>query len=226
MILNEFKFVVAEDDTRFYSPRVFEQFVDYVSFFPSSDFNSIYVRELVDYFPRIRNVVGEIRSNPIQFLFYSLYRERKICLRLLLLILLLLRSIFEQHLPFLISKIKCSNLMYSADCRIFFYVSSWRQNTLDQEKCLEFFLFIMSKLQDSLRVEKILLVNILSTFRARKPKIFYVSTEETSTTLSTHTICYVSSTANTQCGRKKRRCVFCFIDPSFFKFIVSCSGLI
>ena len=127
---------------------------------------------------------------------------------------------------FLISKIKCSNLMYSADCRIFFYVSSWRQNTLDQEKCLEFFLFIMSKLQDSLRVEKILLVNILSTFRARKPKIFYVSTEETSTTLSTHTICYVSSTANTQCGRKKRRCVFCFIDPSFFKFIVSCSGLI
>merc|ERR1719232_145206 len=43
------------------------------------------------------------------------------------------------------------------------------------------------------------------TSKARTPKIFYVSTSETSTTLSTHTICYVSSTANTQCGRKKRR---------------------
>merc|ERR1719410_1711718 len=41
--------------------------------------------------------------------------------------------------------------------------------------------------------------------RLRKPKIFYVSTHETSTTISTHTVCYKTSTAHTQCARKKRR---------------------
>merc|ERR1719410_2695921 len=44
------------------------------------------------------------------------------------------------------------------------------------------------------------------TSKARKPKIFYVSTKETSTILTTHTVCYVtSSTTHTQCGRRKRR---------------------
>merc|ERR1719215_21288 len=41
--------------------------------------------------------------------------------------------------------------------------------------------------------------------RLRKPKIFYVSTHETSTTISTHTVCYKTSTAHTQCARRKRR---------------------
>merc|ERR1712170_274209 len=45
------------------------------------------------------------------------------------------------------------------------------------------------------------------TSKARKPKIFYVSTKETSTILTTHTVCYMTSaaTTHTQCGRRKRR---------------------
>merc|ERR1712152_131463 len=42
----------------------------------------------------------------------------------------------------------------------------------------------------------------------RSPKIFYVSTKETSTTISTHTVCWVSSTtAATTCGRRRKRSV-------------------
>merc|ERR1739838_725313 len=40
---------------------------------------------------------------------------------------------------------------------------------------------------------------------ARKPKLFFVSTSATTTTLQTHSVCYVSSTSLTTCsGRKKR----------------------
>ena len=63
--------------------------------------------------------------------------------------------------------------------------------------------------------------NCFTSFRVRMPKNFYLSTSETSTTLSTHTVCYVSSTANTQCGRKKRRCVFGIIAP-LWPFTVPC----
>merc|ERR1712014_315481 len=42
----------------------------------------------------------------------------------------------------------------------------------------------------------------------RSPKIFYVSTKEASTTISTHTVCWVSSTtAATTCGRRRKRSV-------------------
>ena len=44
--------------------------------------------------------------------------------------------------------------------------------------------------------------------RVRSPKIFYVSTKEASTTISTHTVCWVSSTtAATTCGRRRKRSV-------------------
>ena len=55
-----------------------------------------------------------------------------------------------------------------------------------------------------------------NSFRSRKPKIFYVSTHETSTTISTHTVCYKTSTAHTQCARKKRRYIlFSYFPHSF-----------
>ena len=41
--------------------------------------------------------------------------------------------------------------------------------------------------------------------RVRAPKIFYVSTKEASTTISTHTVCWVSSTTIAACGRRRRR---------------------
>merc|ERR1712045_1108384 len=37
----------------------------------------------------------------------------------------------------------------------------------------------------------------------RSPKIFYVSTKEASTTISTHTVCWVSSTTIATCGRRR-----------------------
>ena len=46
-------------------------------FFTSLDFNSIYCKELGWLFPRIRNVIGKIRSNPIQFLSFTVERERE-----------------------------------------------------------------------------------------------------------------------------------------------------
>ena len=48
--------------------------------------------------------------------------------------------------------------------------------------------------------------------RVRSPKIFYVSTKEASTTISTHTVCWVSSTTIATCGRRRRRRAVVEID--------------
>merc|ERR1719327_1078683 len=42
---------------------------------------------------------------------------------------------------------------------------------------------------------------------ARKPKLFFVSTSVTTSTLNTGSICYVSSTTIASCGRRKRRAI-------------------
>merc|ERR1712037_850925 len=59
---------------------------------------------------------------------------------------------------------------------------------------------------------------------ARKPKLFFVSTSATTSTLQTASICYVSSTTLAACGGRKRRSVSVdgmepegAIQPSTFK---------
>merc|ERR1719486_1788168 len=59
---------------------------------------------------------------------------------------------------------------------------------------LKFFLLVLFSI----------LINAQDQSRVRKPKIFYVSTQETSTTISTHTVGYKTSTTHTQCTRRKR----------------------
>merc|ERR1712064_246297 len=41
----------------------------------------------------------------------------------------------------------------------------------------------------------------------RKPKLFFVSTSSTTSTISTRTLCYTTNAALTTCGRKKRAIV-------------------
>merc|ERR1712037_385248 len=59
---------------------------------------------------------------------------------------------------------------------------------------------------------------------ARKPKLFFVSTSATTSTLQTASICYVSSTTLAACGGRKRRSVSVggmepegAVQPSTFK---------
>merc|ERR1712210_432516 len=42
---------------------------------------------------------------------------------------------------------------------------------------------------------------------ARKPKLFFVSTSSTTTTLQTRSICYVTFTGISACGRRKKRAI-------------------
>merc|ERR1711878_123134 len=59
----------------------------------------------------------------------------------------------------------------------------------------------------------------------RSPKIFYVSTKEASTTISTHTVCWVSSTtAATTCGRRRKRSVLEIDGDAPQRSRPTCSG--
>ena len=147
-------------------------------------------------FPCIRNVIGEIRSNPIQLLVFITCTEKEN------------ENLFTVAFLLLLKESIC---IYTLNNNPYFF----RKNTLDFIVCTRkiFNQVCLVKRRVLCVYRKNSFDNCFPTFRARTPKIFYVSTSETSTTLSTHTVCYVSSTANAACTGKKRRCVLGFIAP-------------
>ena len=46
---------------------------------------------------------------------------------------------------------------------------------------------------------------LIKILRSRKAKLFYVSTNEVTSTITTATVCFVSSTTMAACGRRKKR---------------------